>query len=274
MTSPPTTMGRADRFAESLCACAGLALLASAWAFGAGAWLELRAIPALPSTLTVGALFYAVHLRTRARRERLGLRRPALPAWAMAAAAASFMALKLSFDTLLLTMVPDPGPGPVSTWLRSGGGWTPVVVALVLLVPLMEEVIFRGWLQRWLQRRHGAAAAVLATAVTFALGHFNLAGIPSMLLGGLVLGYAAHASGSLWTSVLLHVAANATVALSTAGLPFGTRAAAVLLLPSAAVLVWLGIRFRGASGAPDAVQAHERPADPPLRVVHAVADHP
>jgi membrane protease YdiL (CAAX protease family) len=122
-------------------------------------------------------------------------------------------------------------------------------------VPLLEETVFRGMMLGWLERRYGGSVAVVASAAVFAVAHLNLAAIPSLLMAGLVLGCAFRASGSLWAPVLLHVAANATVALSIAGVPFGTRAAELLLLPSAAALVWLGLRFR-----PAGESTHAEPA--------------
>ncbi|HET7464239.1 MAG TPA: type II CAAX endopeptidase family protein [Longimicrobium sp.] len=231
-------------------------MLATVWAGLAGAWLQIRAVPALPCALVAGALFCAVHLRTGAQRAHVRLRRPDVPAWAVAGAIAALMSLKVSVEALLPAGASRPGDDPVRAWLASGGGWAPVVATLVLLVPLVEETVFRGLMLQWLERRYGATAAVVGSAVVFAVGHLNPAGLPSLLLGGLVLGYAFHASRSLWVPVLLHASANATVALSVAGVPFGARAATVLVVPSAAALVWLGFRFRpagqGAGAAPAA----------------------
>jgi membrane protease YdiL (CAAX protease family) len=243
MSSPSRLPSRSDRLAETVCVSAGFVLLAMFWAGLAGAWLHLRTLPALPWVLAAGAIFCAVHLRTRAQRAHVRLRRPAAPAWAIAGAMAALMSFKLSVEALL-PWGPHSSDDPVRAWLASGGGWAPIVAALVLLVPLAEETVFRGLMLQWLERRYGATAAVVCSAVVFAVGHLNPAGLPSLLMAGLVLGYAFHASRSLWVPVLLHVAANATVALLVAGMPFGARAAAVLVLPSAAALGWLGFRFR------------------------------
>lgn len=246
MSSPHRLASRSDRFAEAVCVCIGFAVLAMVWSWAASAWFDVRALPAVPWVLAVAAAFCAVHLRTRAQRERVAMRRPALPAWAVAAAVPAFMMLKCSVEALLPGPRGHGGGDPVHGWLASGGGWAPIVLALVLVVPLAEETIFRGMMMPWLERRFGPFAAVVGSGVAFALVHFNPAGLPSFLMGGLVLSYAAHASRSLWVSILLHAAANATMVLSVAGVPFGVRAAHLLLLPSAAVLAWLGFRFRPA----------------------------
>jgi membrane protease YdiL (CAAX protease family) len=247
-------MSRVERFTETFCICAGFVLLGMLWAGAMHPWLYSHRVPALPSSLAAAALLWAVHLRTPAQRERVRLRRLPLPAWAVALAIASFMALKTSVERLLTIVMPHRGGGgdPVEAWLASGGGWVPLVLAMVVLVPLAEETVFRGLLQTMLERRHGTNAAVLWGALIFALGHFNPWGFPSILLGGLVLSYAFRASRSLWLPLLLHAAANATMVLSTTGLSLSVRTAAVLLLPSAAVLVWLGFRFRPVDEGADA----------------------
>jgi membrane protease YdiL (CAAX protease family) len=222
----------------------GLALLAALWSFGAAIGLLFPSVPALPACVIVGVLFCVVHLRTPKQRERVWMRPIPLPAWAVAAVAVTFAAFKLSFDTLLTALLPDGGRNFVADWLRGGHGWSAVIAALVLVGPFAEEVGFRGWIQADLHRRFSPATAVVAGAVVFAVFHGSLRSLPSLLMGGLVLGYAFYATRSLWMSVLLHVASNTVAALMESNLPFGVRAAAILLLPAAAVLAWLALRFR------------------------------
>ena len=79
---------------------------------------------------------------------------------------------------------------------------------VVVLAPVIEETVFRGWIQRSLERFWGPAPAVVVTAALFALMH----GIPEympyyfgmgVLFGGIVL-----VTRSLWGSILLHAAYN------------------------------------------------------------------
>jgi len=248
---PPGDTGRELRIGERVDAVltdglryVGLALLAGLWSFGAAIGLFSPSIPALPACVAVLVAFCTVHLRTPAQRERVWMRPIPLPAWAVAAAALAFAAFKLSFDTLLIALLPAGGGNPVGDWLRGGHGWSAVIAGLVLVGPFVEEVGFRGWIQGDLHRRFSPAAAVGVGAVVFAAFHGSLRGLPSLLMGGLVLGYAFYATRSLWMSVLLHVTSNTVAASMETDLPFGVRAAAVLLLPAAAVLAWLALRFR------------------------------
>ncbi len=88
------------------------------------------------------------------------------------------------------------------------------VLALFLLLPVAEEVVFRGFLQGWLLRRavfkrarYEISGANLATSFAFALAH--LWQHPAWLFLGyfavsLVLGYFRERYGSLLVPVLLH----------------------------------------------------------------------
>ena len=92
-----------------------------------------------------------------------------------------------------------------------------ILLLVVVLAPVIEETVFRGWIQRPLERFWGPAPAVVVTAALFALMH----GIPEdmpyyfgmgVLFGGIVL-----VTRSLWGSILLHAAYNLqSFALATA----------------------------------------------------------
>ena len=73
--------------------------------------------------------------------------------------------------------------------------------------PLLEEILFRGYLMGGL-RRYGDRFAVIASATLFALMHGNLSQFPGALLIGLLLGYARIKSGSLLLCVAAHMGNN------------------------------------------------------------------
>jgi hypothetical protein len=55
-------------------------------------------------------------------------------------------------------------------------GWAAIPIAWIFtffFIAVPEELFFRGWMQNLLERRIGAAPALLATAVLFGLAHFN-----------------------------------------------------------------------------------------------------
>jgi len=84
------------------------------------------------------------------------------------------------------------------------------LVAAVLAAPVSEEVLFRGVLQPWLQRRLGSATGIIATSVAFAAMHYDAwpAPLPLFVLS-LFLGYLAYRSASLVAPITLHCTFNA-----------------------------------------------------------------
>jgi membrane protease YdiL (CAAX protease family) len=95
----------------------------------------------------------------------------------------------------------------------SGSGRVLFGLAVVLVAPPVEELLFRGALLRSLQRRWSAGVAIFASAAIFAGIHVvgdPGAGyvVPGLLLLGLVSGYQAVKTGNIVRSVLLHMGFN------------------------------------------------------------------
>lgn len=92
---------------------------------------------------------------------------------------------------------------------------TVFVLCLITVVPFIEEVLFRGYLQESLQPFVRPWTAVVITALIFALFHFSLTqGISNLLILGalfilaLLLGYLKERQASLWSSLALHATFN------------------------------------------------------------------
>lgn len=86
--------------------------------------------------------------------------------------------------------------------------WVGVVVSAVSAA-ICEETGFRGYMQQPIERRHGAAMAILVSSVLFTLVHLTkgwaLAGMVPIVLGaGVLLGLIAWASGSLVPGMIGH----------------------------------------------------------------------
>ena len=96
------------------------------------------------------------------------------------------------------------------TDLAQGGGIALIAASIVLGAPFIEELFFRGLLQRSATRRFGPRVGIATSAVTFGLVHFQ----PVQLLGltafGVVLGILAARAGRLGPSLVAHMAFNAT----------------------------------------------------------------
>jgi len=88
------------------------------------------------------------------------------------------------------------------------------VVLLVLIVgvgaPIVEEIFWRGLLQRSLVRAAGPAWGVGLTAVAFGAAHFGLLQFPGLAAAGLLFGLLAHRAGRLGPAIACHVVFNLT----------------------------------------------------------------
>lgn len=96
-------------------------------------------------------------------------------------------------------------------------------VLLALVAPLLEELVFRGWAFRKLNRRWGFVPAAVASSALFAAIHYDRA-----LIGPFVFGLVAckvyQESGNLLSPVLAHSVFNMTsMAVSIAFLEGGLR---------------------------------------------------
>jgi uncharacterized protein len=84
-----------------------------------------------------------------------------------------------------------------------------LALLFVALTPaICEEVIFRGYLQRNVERRLGAAASVVLVGLLFGLFHLRLTEFVPLSILGIYLGYVVWVSGSLWAGVLVHLLNN------------------------------------------------------------------
>ncbi|MCI8350735.1 MAG: CPBP family intramembrane metalloprotease [Oscillospiraceae bacterium] len=76
-----------------------------------------------------------------------------------------------------------------------------------ILVPVMEELVFRGLVLQSL-RPYGDTFALFSSAVLFGLMHLSPVQQPNAFLLGLVIGYFTLVSGSLFTGMVMHAAVN------------------------------------------------------------------
>lgn len=84
------------------------------------------------------------------------------------------------------------------------------VLRSCLILPVAEELVFRGAALRLLQPL-GREAAIVGQAVLFAALHGTWAAKAYALGIGLIFGWAADRAESLWPGILLHLLNNAIV---------------------------------------------------------------
>lgn len=96
------------------------------------------------------------------------------------------------------------------TDLAKGGGIALIAACIVFGAPVVEELFFRGLLQRSAARRLGPRWAIAISAVGFGLAHFQPVQLLGLVAFGVVLGVLVQRSGRLGPSLVAHMAFNAT----------------------------------------------------------------
>jgi len=91
-----------------------------------------------------------------------------------------------------------------------------LAITVVILAPLGEEILFRGFLQKLLEETwQDITRAVLITSLFFAFIHMNPVWVIQIYFLGVVLGYLAWRTGSILTSLILHSLNNGTALILT-----------------------------------------------------------
>ena len=95
-------------------------------------------------------------------------------------------------------------------------GWLFANIALLAVLPAIgEELLFRGIIINSLKKKYSPHIAIILSAVLFSLFHANISQTIYPLLMGIVLGYAAHMSGCLLCSMLVHFLNNTLVIVTS-----------------------------------------------------------
>ncbi len=91
-----------------------------------------------------------------------------------------------------------------------------LMFGIVILAPLGEELLFRGFLQKFLEEHwQDVTRAVLVTSLFFAIIHLNPFWLIQIYLLGVMLGFLAWRTGSIWAGFILHAANNLMALLFT-----------------------------------------------------------
>lgn len=127
----------------------------------------------------------------------------------------------------------------------------PLLIAVCLIAPVVEELVFRGFLYDAIGRSAPPWVAWVATSALFAVYHLDPVHVIAVFFTGLFLGWLRWQSGSVVPSILAHTANNtlaATLATTFGGettdmTAQGALAVVGLALTSAlAALAWWGRR--------------------------------
>lgn len=87
------------------------------------------------------------------------------------------------------------------------------ILANVILVPALEELVFRGIVCGELEKKLNVSYTVVISAAIFGFLHFNWVQMIYAFLVGLLIGYAYEETHKLWVVYLGHALLNLTVVL-------------------------------------------------------------
>lgn len=94
--------------------------------------------------------------------------------------------------------------------------WIAMIFSIVVLVPIMEEVLFRGFFQTWLKEKIDRIWAIVLSSLLFAFFHFstaqgmfNIELIPALFVLSCYLGFIFERQRSLLAPITLHSLFNA-----------------------------------------------------------------
>lgn len=110
-------------------------------------------------------------------------------------------------DQVAVKHLKDAFTHPALLWLT--------VIMIATIIPCVEELLFRGFLQGWLKGHFGTTRAILITSTVFAVFHFsssqgldNIELLASLFLLSCYLGFIRERQNSLWASIGLHSTFN------------------------------------------------------------------
>ncbi len=186
----------------------------------------LLGVVTLVSTIAViGIVILAVRLSRSSLKNYLALRWPSWRGLAVSLALTALLLLVADFVTVQLgrDVIPDFMAGIYATSRDAGTGFFILLgVTLVVMAPLGEEIVFRGFFYRGLCAGFGPFAAIIVTSAFFAVLHVQYESffVAQIFAYGLFLGWMRWRSNSLILVIILHAIINA-LALAEANSVYG-----------------------------------------------------
>lgn len=103
------------------------------------------------------------------------------------------------------------GGSKMFSYIQTNGGaleMSGFLLLAILVGPIMEEVVFRGYLQSSLAKKIPAWAAILITSLVFTIGHNPMILWPMYFLYSATWGWILLRTGSLKMAILIHILSN------------------------------------------------------------------
>jgi membrane protease YdiL (CAAX protease family) len=180
---------------------------------------------AIFSLLLTAFLLSFLILRSRDPFDLFGLRgtrwRQIVPAACLGLAAA-LPAIYFVHSLSLHLMAGDAQPQPLLQFLAGNSdlhGRLLLIVTAILIAPISEELIFRGYIFGVLRRYAGPWWAMIISASIFAAIHAHIPSLAGLFVLAVTLTLVYQSTGSLWTPMLMHALFNAVTVILTLAWP-------------------------------------------------------
>jgi len=150
-------------------------------------------------------------------RDYLALRLPTIRSFATWAAIT--VVVLLLTDAIRLSLGEPLVPDDAQVWYKTSRIPALLWIAFVVAAPIVEEIIFRGFMFRGLAAtRAGNAGAVIIPALIWAAMHlqYNAIDMASIFILGIVWGVARIRTGSTYATMAFHAVTNIVATLETA----------------------------------------------------------
>lgn len=106
----------------------------------------------------------------------------------------------------LLELFPEQWFTMLNRYMGSGI-WA--IVTAVVAAPILEELLFRGVIQRSISLKYGGLVGVVVAAAIFGIIHFNPVQVVNAFVVGLILGFIYYKTNSLISVMIIHAVNNA-----------------------------------------------------------------
>lgn len=109
-------------------------------------------------------------------------------------------------------LIEEFAPQELVTLFQSGGDWLAIILLVamaVVVAPIVEEIIFRGCIYRFLKSQTTLLGAQIISGAVFALLHANLLSFIPLVIVGVLLARVYEKTGSLAVAIWFHAFFNA-----------------------------------------------------------------
>lgn len=184
-------------------------------------WLSSNALQTLYSAIVyVVALLLIIFIpwrvaKSKTTRDELGLR--GLPTWTDILLAPVgfivFMILAVALTAVMQAVLPNIDWNEAQdvgyTALLTQSDFILAFLSLVVIAPIAEEIIFRGWLYGKLRAKIPAFPAMIAVSILFGLVHGQWNVGVTVFVMSLAMCTIREITGTIWGGVLVHIIKNA-----------------------------------------------------------------